>query len=127
MHLRELYGHQMSVLGFASDRGEVRAKRIVEGKFQSGPPVAMPLIPAKEVSAEGLLREAALPAFLLDFRRLPKGSPLGEWLDKPRLHRSIGSGFDPENASGNYTYVNLMDTYDGLIFIEQCTAAKPLN
>jgi erythromycin esterase len=127
IHLRDLYGDQMVVLGFASYHGEVRAKRMAGGKIQSGPPVALPLVPARTNSVEALFHEAGLPHFILDFRHIPKSNALGRWLAKPRLHRSIGSGYDPDRASNSYVQVNLPETYDCIIFIAESTAAKPLK
>lgn len=127
MHLRKCYGNQMVVLGFASHGGEVRAKRMAEGKFQPGPPVALPLVEAKEISVEGAFYETGLPRFILDFRRIPKDGALFRWLSEPRLHRSIGSAYDPDRSANYYQQVKLLEMYDGIIFIAQSTAAKPLK
>ena len=127
MHLRERYGDQMVVLGLASHGGEVRAKRMAEGKFQPGPPVALPLVEAKEISVEGVFYETGLPRFILDFRRIPKDGALFRWLSEPRLHRSIGSAYDPDRSANYYQQMKLLEMYDGIIFIAQSTAAKPLK
>jgi erythromycin esterase-like protein len=47
-------------------------------------------------------------------------------LSRPRLHRSIGSGFDPNLPSGNFERCKLPEVYDGLIFIAESTAARPI-
>lgn len=127
MHLRERYGNQMLVLGFASYQGEVRAKRIAEGKFQPGSPVALPLAPAQKTSVEALFYETGLPRFFVDLRRIPKDSAFGRWLAEPRLHRSIGSGYEPDRDSNNYVQVRLCEVYNAIIFIAESTAAKPLK
>jgi erythromycin esterase len=126
-HLRARYGDQMVVLGFATHEGEVRAKRVENGKVVPGPPVAMPLASARPTSVEALLRETSVPRFILDFRELPKDSAAGTWFAKPRLHRSLGAIYDPTRANTYYWPARLAETYDGIIFIAQSTAAKPLS
>lgn len=127
MHLREKYGSQMVVVGLASYQGEVRARRIVDGKFQPGSPAALPLAPARKISVEALFHDAGLPRFIVDLRRIPKDGAFGRWLAKPRLHRSIGSGYNPDRDSNSYVQVGLPETYDAMIFVAESTAAKSLN
>jgi erythromycin esterase len=126
-HLRDRYGSQMVVMGFASHHGEVRAKRMEKGSFQPGPPVAMPLAPIRKVCVEALFQETGLPRFFLDLRRFPKDGALGAWLAKPRLQRWIGAGYDPDRDSRYYVHARLPDMYDCIAFIAESTAAKPLN
>jgi erythromycin esterase len=126
-HLRERYGDQMVVMGFASHHGGVRAKRMAEGNIQPGPPVALPLAPPRNVSVEALFRETGLPRFILDLRGLPEDSAVGAWLAKPRLHRMMGAVYDPDQASGFHDYVRLPQMYDCIVFIAESTAAKPLT
>jgi erythromycin esterase len=127
MRLRETYGDKMVVLGFASHSGEVRAKRLVSNQWQPGGPVALTLAPAKSISVEALFAATGLPRAMIDFRRISHDSALAKWLAEPRLHRSIGAGFDPDRQSGIYEEADLPKAYDGLIFIAQSSAAKPLN
>jgi erythromycin esterase len=127
MHLREFYGQQMVVLGFGSYRGEVRAQRIVGIGWPGGDLVALKIPPAKPVSVEGLFAETALPNFVVDFRRVPESSALRRWLSEPRLHRGIGSGYDPDSPSESFEEVDLPKTYDGFIFISRSTAVKPIK
>jgi len=127
MHLRDRYGDKMVVLGFASHHGEVRAKRMAGGKIMPGQPVALPLSPSMTMSVESVFHEAELPRFVLDLRRVPKDSALGRWLATPRAHRSIGAVYDPDRPSDFYERTILPATYDGIVFIAQSTAAKPLE
>ncbi len=127
VHLRESYGDKMVVLGFASHSGEIRAKHLVGDKWQPGGPVALKLSPPKPISIEGIFAETGLPRAVIDFRHMANGGALAKWLAQPRLHRSIGAGFDPDQPNTVYEEVDLPKAYDGLIYIAQSTAAKPLN
>jgi len=114
------------VMGFATHHGGVRAWPMKEGRFQRGPPVPMPLAPARDVSVEALFQETGLPRFILDLRDLSKDSAVGAWLAQPRVHRSIGAVYDPDRASSYYNHVRLPEMYDCIVFIAESTAAKPL-
>jgi erythromycin esterase len=126
-HLRTRYGDQMVVIGFATDHGGVRAKRMEQGTVKPGPPVALPLASPSKVSVESLFAETGLPRFILDLRRLPADGAAGAWLAKPRLHRMIGAVYDPDRESKYYVHVRLPQTYDGIVFIAESMAAKPLT
>ena len=123
-HLRERYGDKMVILGFASHHGEVRAKQMAGGKIKPGQPVALPLSPSMAMSVESMFNEAGLPRFVLDLRGVPKDSALGRWLATPRAHRSIGAVYDPDRPSDFYERTILPETYDGIVFIAQSTAAR---
>jgi erythromycin esterase len=117
-HLREAYGDQMVVLGFASERGVIRARykgNLTEVKLNSPRPY----------SVEALFAQTGLPRFVLDFRRVPSSGALGTWLSHPRKLRSPGAAYDPDDEF-YYTSV-LPATYDGIVFIAESSAAKPLK
>ena len=126
VHLRDTYGLKIVVLGFASYTGTVRAIPIVDGKGQRDKLGALPLEPAKPSSVDGLFEQTRLPRFVLDLRRVRAGSALATWMVKRQLHRSIGAGYEPAKASYHYQETDLPKAFDGLIFVSQVTAAKPL-
>ena len=86
-----------------------------------------PFALARPLSVEALFHEAGMARFIIDFRRIPKDSALGRWLGQPTRHRSIGAGYDPGADANFYTTTLLPETYDGIIFIAESTAAKPLH
>jgi erythromycin esterase len=126
-HVRDRYGDQMVVIGFATHHGAVRAKRIKEGKFERGGAVALPLALASKFSVEALFGEIGLPRFILDLRDLTKESAVGAWLAKERSHRSIGAVYDPDRDSSYYDHARLPQMYDGIVFIAESTPSKPLK
>ncbi len=126
-HLRDRYGDQMAIIGFASHHGAVRAIRIKDGSVQRGGPVALPLAPASPFSIEAVFEETGLPRFILDLRDLPKDSAVRAWLAEPRLQREMGAVYDPDRAAAYYEYTRLPAMYDGIVFIAESTAARPLK
>ena len=42
------------------------------------------------------------------------------------LHRMIGAVYDPDRDSEYYANVRLCEMYDGIVFIAESSAAKPL-
>jgi erythromycin esterase len=117
-YLYARYGAQYYRLGFAFDRGSIRA-------FQGGEGVGpRDVAPALADSVEGLLREAGARYFL-DLDGLPASS-LRAWLDGGTLEREIGALYSAKTDNGFYLTVNLRERFDGLIFIEQSHAAVAL-
>jgi erythromycin esterase len=127
MHLRKHFGQQMRVLGFALDRGEVRAVQTKQGKTVSKGRIAVPLLPAKGDTPEALLKAAGVPRAILDLRTLPQTGALGAWLAEPQPIRTIGADFDPDATFTHYYSSVLQQTFDALIFFEETTAARPLQ
>ena len=123
-YLREMFGSRMVVLGFASDHGQIRAMRMKNGKFVSAP-MPLPLPPSRAGSVEAIFRETGLPRFILGFHDLDPSGALSGWLAQPHLHRMPGAVYDPD-SDDDYTNVALSKIYDGIVFVSESSAAKPL-
>lgn len=124
-YLREIFGPQMVVFGFASDHGAIRAIRMKEGNFVPGGPVSLNLPPAMPNSVEARFRQVA-PRFILPLQGIKPDSVLDKWISKPQPHRIPGAAYDPENDAQQYALVSLPKAYDAIIFITESTAAKGL-
>jgi erythromycin esterase len=120
-HLRQAFGEQMRVLGFAFERGEVYAIPFKGGKFDPGGPLVMKVPAVRPNSADALLRATGLPRLILDLRAVPAGSSLGTWMAEPQSLRSFGWAYDLDNAATAYSTVVLLKAFDALIFIEEST------
>ena len=125
-HLRQTFGDRMRVLGFAFDRGDVRAIRKAQGKFEGGP-IVMQVPPAKANSLEAVLRETRLPRFVLDLRAVPAAGPLGTWINEPQNMRLVEAVYDPDNPAAAYQTIVLPKAFDALIYIEDTTASVLLK
>jgi erythromycin esterase len=123
-HLRKAFGEQLRVIGFAFDRGQIRALRLKDGKLASGGFVALTVPAANAGGTEALLRATGLPRFILDLRAVPAGSPLGTWTRVPHLMRTIGATYDPETQAGSMNELTTFSQdFDALIFIAESTAS----
>jgi erythromycin esterase len=134
--LRQSFGSELYVTGFAIHTGTVRA--LAPGvKPNCIPPVdeslpdcnkgptthVIPVAPAD--SGTAVLSAAGKPLFL-DFAHARKGSRLlGEWLDSAHLFREGGAIW----PSGDKTMMSNVPSaaFDGLIFIEKTEAARGIN
>lgn len=127
--LREVFGDQMFVVGFSTDRGQVRARRLKDGaETNPGRWVSLPLNPPVPYSADTLFAATGLPRFALDLRHPPAGSELARWLSRNHLMRDVGWGYDPDNASFGYDApIDLATAYNALIFIADTNAANALS
>ena len=125
-HLREMYKDEMYVLGFAFDRGEIRAMPMQNGRFVGGGAQPLPVPPAKPGTGDALLREAGMPRFVLDLRPVPPQSALGRWLGQPHLFRMPGAAWDKDRPDNFASPIALGKTFDGIIYIEESTASKAL-
>jgi erythromycin esterase len=127
--LREAFGDQMFVVGFATDRGQVRARRLKDGMdVDPGRWVSLPLNPSVPYSADALFAATDLPRFALDLRRPQADSELARWLSRKHLLRDVGWGYDPENVSFGYEApIDLAASFNAIIFIAESSAAKSLS
>jgi erythromycin esterase len=119
--LRERYGKQLYVAGFAYRRGEVRAIGIRNGDLG---PLQTHTVPASpEGSGDTVLSAAGLPLFFLDTSRLPAG-PLATWLADPHSFHNTGWNWSLDDPEGNFSPQALSKMFDGLIFVEEGHASK---
>jgi erythromycin esterase len=126
--LRQTFGPQMYVLGFAIHTGSVRA--VGAGSQSSGVAVyAMPTAPLG--SGTSVLSAAGKPVFFLDIATaltVREGSALADWLKSNQSFREVGAMWHlEESAENNVRVAALADCYDGLIYFEKSEAAKGLN
>ncbi|HYW41947.1 MAG TPA: erythromycin esterase family protein [Bryobacteraceae bacterium] len=122
--LRDRYGKQMYVAGFAFRGGQLRAMGTRDGNFT---PVDVHTAPASpEGSGDAVLSAAGLPLFFLDMARLAPGA-LSRWLAEPHLFHDVGSSWALDDPDVNLRPSTLSKLYDGLIFVEEGHAARGLG
>ena len=75
--LREKFGRRLYAVGFAFDRGDVRAVGVEKGESR-GPGVYTALA-SPDGSGDAVLAAAEMPQFFLNIAKLPSGGPLARW------------------------------------------------
>src|SRR5438034_1742376 len=117
--LRKAFGKDMAVFGFAFNEGSFDAFERGKGIH----PFAVPAAPAGTFDA--IVASANMPLAVIDFRSLPPGSALAQWLREPRVTRDIGSVYADADADKYLVKHPIFDRYDALIFTEKTTPVTP--
>jgi erythromycin esterase-like protein len=123
--LRQMFGNQMVVFGFAFNQGSFQA---VEMPFPSKRGLRnFNVGPAPEGSLDAILASAGLNIAAIDLRRLPRQGRVAAWFKEPRATKSIGAGYGEELAANFLLKQVTPGIYDALLFVEKTTAARPLE
>ncbi len=123
--LRERVGNQMYVVGFGFRRGSVRAIGLQQGKVTALSTYEVP--PSPDGSGDAILSEAGMPAFFLNIAGVPAGSALGSWLSGPHLFHNFSSNWIQDDVAANLETEVISKSFDGLIFVEEGHAARPVE
>ena len=121
-YLQSIYGPEYYALGFSFNEGSFQAREMA-AHVTMGPLKEFTVSAAPEGSVEWYLNRTGIRNFIIDFRNTAKTEVIEEWLNKRRPMRSIGLGFVSDASS--FLRVSLQPTYDGLVFIETTTRARP--
>jgi erythromycin esterase len=81
--------------------------------------------PAPAGSLDALLASADLQIAAIDLRTLPKSGPVAEWFAVPHDTRDFGAVFFEHSSGLDQRCVPRI--YDGLLFVEKTTPARPLS
>jgi erythromycin esterase len=122
-HLREAFGPDMIVFGFAFNQGSFQA---IETPMPSAAGVrSFTVGPAPEGSLDETLAAAGLRLAAIDLRELPKEGPVAEWWSAPHPTRNLGASFDEDSEAAVWRPQIVPRLYDALVFVESTTPARP--
>jgi erythromycin esterase len=126
-YFREVYGNAYYVFAFAFDYGSFQAGDIdAEEAIEHEGLTEFTLGPSPEGSLGWYLSRAHGGNLVVDLHSAPGGA-VSEWLQTPISMRIIGAGFSWKWSEKEFTLpTKLKDEYDGLIFIEKTSRARPL-
>jgi erythromycin esterase len=123
-HLREMFGSEMVVFGFAFNQGGFQA---IEMPFPSATGLrSFNVDPAPEGSLDTMLASAGLRIAAIDLRALLKDVEAAKWFSELRATKSIGAGYGEGFAANFLVKQATPKIYDALLFVEKTTAAKPV-
>ncbi|QRK11146.1 erythromycin esterase family protein [Archangium violaceum] len=124
-HLAKALGQQLYVFGFAFRQGAFQAFNM-----DPNPPpgrkgmVEFSVTPSPEGSLDDVLARAGGPLLAVDLRALPRSGPAYEWWRRTQPTHDIGFIYSDQGypAVGS---VRALECYDGLLFVERTTRARP--
>lgn len=122
-YLQRSLGTAYYALGFAFGEGEFQAQVTGEGKprvrvFRLGP--------APQRTIDWYLARAGAGNFIIDLKRLPDGSVTSQWLQSTQRMHWVGAVFSESWSDRQWTQPFVLERdFDGLVFIERTTAARP--
>jgi erythromycin esterase-like protein len=122
-YLREEYGTQMVVLGFAFNRGSFQAIGRENGRTTTLRQHTVG--PADSSSFDRALGAAGVPVFALDLRKPPQGA-VSAWLDAAHGTRWIGAVFSADEPRMFMASVVPRKVFDAVLFVDSTTAARGL-
>lgn len=125
-HLRAFYGKSYYALGFAFNQGSFQSRNMDDKSDQNGALMEFKVGPEPKGAVGWYLSQPGIKDFILDLRSAPQEGPVGRWLAAPLPMRSIGSGFSTKWNSEQYLApTSLAQNFDGIVFIETTTRARP--
>jgi erythromycin esterase-like protein len=116
--LREMFGEQMVVFGFAFNQGSFQAVERGKGLHD------FTISPAPAGSLDATLAATGIPLLALDLRKIPKGSPAETWFSQPHKSRNIGAMYATDMDNQFLIDMKAPDSFDVLLFVEKSTAAR---
>jgi erythromycin esterase-like protein len=118
-----MFGTGYYAFGFAFNQGEFQAQVSGQGKPRVQ---AFTLGPAPEGTVDWYLGRAGVGDYVVDFRRTPKDETVSQWLQATHRMHWVGAVFSDEWSKLQWTREFILSRdFDGLIFIERTTRARP--
>ncbi|HUB82038.1 MAG TPA: erythromycin esterase family protein [Bryobacteraceae bacterium] len=121
--LREKFGRKLYAVGFAFDRGEIRAVGVEKGESKGLNTYTAQASP--EGSGDAVLSGAAMPQFFLNMAKLPGGA-LARWLADLHLFHDLGAYWVLDDPDASLQPEPLSACYDGLYFVEEIHSPNKL-
>lgn len=124
-YLRQYYGNAYYALGFSFNQGSFQAREAQPTDSTRRMLMAFTTNPAPAGSVDWFLARTGPKAFMVDFRTTPQNADVRTWLTTPYLMRSVGSIYRPGAEQNFFHPVTIGDRFDGLLFIDTTTRARP--
>jgi erythromycin esterase-like protein len=115
--LRQQFGRKLYAVGFAFDRGEVKAVGVEKGESKGLGVYTAQASP--EGSGDAVLARAGIPQFFLNMVKLPPGGALARWLGEMHLFHDLGAYWVLDDPDAGLQPEELALCYDGLYYVEE--------
>ncbi|MBD2752338.1 erythromycin esterase family protein [Spirosoma validum] len=124
-YLRQLYGNAYYAFGFSFNQGSFQAREAQPKDPLKRMLMAFTTNPAPEGTIDWYLAQTGPKTFIVDFRSPSKNADINAWLTTSQLMRSIGSVYASGAEQNFFQPTTLSQRYDGLLFIDTTTRARP--
>jgi erythromycin esterase len=125
-YLRKVYGDAYYAFGFTFQEGSFQSRNMDKASDQYMALQEFTVGPAPEGSVDWYFAQPRIGNYIVNFREAPKTGTVADWLKAPLPMRFIGAGFMKDAPATMYmTPVILRDHFDGLVFVEKTTRARP--
>jgi erythromycin esterase len=124
-YLNQFYGKDYYVLGFSFNKGSFQAREAQPKDPANRLLMPFTVNPAPVESVDWHLAETGIKSFIVDFRSTPTNADIKRWLTTPHPMRSIGSIYTPVSDPNFFYPTTIGKEYDGLLFINTTTRARP--
>lgn len=119
-HLREAYGNDLRIFGFAFGHGHFQA---VDARNRQLKRFMAPA--ASAGTFDGMLASSEIPLFAIDLRTA--SGEVSRWLGQPLAHRAIGAAYVDEPSARYWRTLRMDELYDAIFFVAKTTAARGLG
>ena len=125
-HLRNVFGDAYYALGFVFYKGSFQCRNMDTKDPRYGATIEFTIGPAQKGSVEWFLNKPEIGNFIIDFRSAPKEEKIANWLSSNHLSYNIGGGFSYTWNEQYYIVPTVLeDHFDGVVFFEKTTRARP--
>ncbi len=121
--LRKRFGGAYRPVGLFFGEGRFLATETPAARPKA--PDLFPAPPLRRRSLEAVLQASTAGSAAWDLRVLAQG-PCAEWLGRPLLMRSIGTGYDPQSEEKAWLSLPPHPAFDGLIYLRRAEPSSPL-
>ncbi len=122
-YLKDSLKDQYYAIGFDFNKGGFRSVDMKESKLKD-----FVVGDAVKGSTGEFFSQLNIPIFFIDIEGIEKSNnPAISLMNKKMPGRSVGSGFDPDHEARFYEKESLNTRFDGLIFINEVTAAAGIK
>jgi erythromycin esterase len=124
-YLRERFGRDLVVFGFAFNQGRFQALRFDQTE-PMGRLFSFDVRPAPDGSLDSALAATGLGLAAFPLKNVPRRGPVADWLGSLPPTRSVGAGYAVADEAEAFDNVPVASMYDALLFVDTTTAARAL-
>src|SRR5262245_8778479 len=123
-HLRHFYGDEYYAVGFSFNQGSFQALDAHPTDPQKSGPVSFTVNPAAVDSIDWFLADTKAEAGFVDLRMAAHDKIIADWIATAHPMRAIGAVYEVKDEKRLIETV-LKQSFDGLIFVDKTTRARP--